>query len=137
MSGRVEACSGMHFLRHGSCAMSAPLTRMHCVFSFLQDGKVKNTPWGSSFKAPPSILHGAPSRLPPLPKREHMATSQWRSCMPHMLLTSVGIKYYMNISAAPICVAWLRAGYSAPVTGATAQERLDMRAAMKSDKFCK
>jgi hypothetical protein len=24
-----------------------------------QEGKVKNTPWGSSFKAPPEILHGA------------------------------------------------------------------------------
>ena len=24
----------------------------------LQEGKVKNTPWGSSFSAPPEILHG-------------------------------------------------------------------------------
>lgn len=23
-------------------------------------GKVKNTPWGSSFRAPPQVLHGAP-----------------------------------------------------------------------------
>lgn len=25
----------------------------------VQDGKVKNTPWGSSFKKAPEILHGA------------------------------------------------------------------------------
>jgi hypothetical protein len=24
------------------------------------DGKIKNTPWGSSYRAPPEILHGAP-----------------------------------------------------------------------------
>ena len=28
-------------------------------------------------------------------------------------------------------------GYSAPVSGATAQERLDMRCATKADKFCR
>ncbi|EIE24026.1 hypothetical protein COCSUDRAFT_53195 [Coccomyxa subellipsoidea C-169] len=50
-----------------------------------KEGKVKNTPWGSSFKPPPEILHG----------------------------------------------------YSAPVTGKTAQERLDLRCAVKTDKFCK
>ena len=27
----------------------------------LQDGKVKNTPWGSSFKKAPDILHGMQS----------------------------------------------------------------------------
>ena len=26
-----------------------------------QAGKVKNTPWGSTFRAPPEILHGAPA----------------------------------------------------------------------------
>ncbi|CAK0751098.1 hypothetical protein CVIRNUC_002042 [Coccomyxa viridis] len=50
-----------------------------------QDGKVKNTPWGSSFKKAPEILHG----------------------------------------------------YSAPVTGKNAEERLDLRCAIKTDKFCK
>ncbi|BDA46307.1 hypothetical protein COCOBI_08-3990 [Coccomyxa sp. Obi] len=50
-----------------------------------KEGKVKNTPWGSSFKAAPEILHG----------------------------------------------------YSAPVTGKTAEERLDLRCAVKTDKFCK
>ncbi|KAK2075819.1 hypothetical protein QBZ16_001560 [Prototheca wickerhamii] len=48
-------------------------------------GKVKNTPWGSSFRAPPQVLHG----------------------------------------------------YDRKVKGKTAEERLDMRAAMKADKFCK
>ncbi|CAL5227745.1 g10761 [Coccomyxa viridis] len=50
-----------------------------------QDGKVKNTPWGSSFKKAPDILHG----------------------------------------------------YSAPITGKNAEERLDLRCAIKTDKFCK
>ncbi|CAL8462444.1 g1977 [Coccomyxa elongata] len=50
-----------------------------------KEGKVKNTPWGSSFKAAPEILHG----------------------------------------------------YDAPVTGKTAEERLDLRCAVKTDKFCK
>jgi hypothetical protein len=27
-----------------------------------QEGKVKNTPWGSSFRAPPEILHGMSAR---------------------------------------------------------------------------
>jgi hypothetical protein len=31
----------------------------------------------------------------------------------------------------------LPAGYSKKVKGKTAEERLDMRAAMKTDKFCK
>eukprot|EP00884_Botryococcus_braunii_P019765 jgi/Botrbrau1/6472/Bobra.0034s0046.1 len=50
-----------------------------------KEGKVKNTPWGSSYRAPPKILHG----------------------------------------------------YSAPVTGKTAEERLDLRCAVRGDKFCK
>ncbi|KAK9830578.1 hypothetical protein WJX81_000428 [Elliptochloris bilobata] len=50
-----------------------------------KEGKVKNTPWGSSFRAPPQILHG----------------------------------------------------YDKPVTGKSAQERLDIRCAVKTDKFCK
>lgn len=49
------------------------------------EGKVKNTPWGSSFRAPPEILHG----------------------------------------------------YAQKVTGKNAEERLDLRSARKSDKFCK
>ncbi|KAK9819828.1 hypothetical protein WJX72_002823 [[Myrmecia] bisecta] len=51
----------------------------------VKTGKVKTTPWGSSSRAPPPILHG----------------------------------------------------YSAPVTGKTAQERLDLRCASRTDKFCK
>lgn len=31
----------------------------------------------------------------------------------------------------------LAAGYSAPVTGKNAEERLDLRCAIKTDKFCK
>lgn len=27
-------------------------------FVLAQEGKVKNTPWGSSYRAPPKILHG-------------------------------------------------------------------------------
>lgn len=50
-----------------------------------KSGKVKNTPWGSSFRAPQEVLHG----------------------------------------------------YSAPVKGANAEERLDLRCAIKTDKFCK
>lgn len=50
-----------------------------------KEGKVKNTPWGSSYRDAPEILHG----------------------------------------------------YTVKVTGKTAEERLDMRAARKSDKFCK
>lgn len=46
---------------------------------------IKNTPWGSSYRAAPEILHG----------------------------------------------------YTKKVTGSTAEERLDMRAATKSDKFAK
>lgn len=37
----------------------------HCAVSFaaaLQEGKVKNTPWGSSFRAAPEILHGERER---------------------------------------------------------------------------
>lgn len=51
----------------------------------IKSGQVKNTPWGSSYRAAPEILHG----------------------------------------------------YSKKVTGKTAEERLDMRAATKSDKFAK
>ncbi|GAB4817558.1 hypothetical protein N2152v2_004604 [Parachlorella kessleri] len=50
-----------------------------------KEGKVKNTPWGSSFRAPPEILHG----------------------------------------------------YAKKVKGKTAEERLDLRCAVKTDKFCK
>ena len=33
----------------------------------LQEGKVKNTPWGSSYRAPQAVLHGAPCMpLPPI-----------------------------------------------------------------------
>ena len=31
----------------------------------------------------------------------------------------------------------LVAGYSAPITGNNAEERLDLRCAIKTDKFCK
>ncbi|KAL6767417.1 hypothetical protein ACKKBF_B35150 [Auxenochlorella protothecoides x Auxenochlorella symbiontica] len=48
-------------------------------------GKVKNTPWGSSYRAAPEILHG----------------------------------------------------YDRKISGHTAEERLDMRVAIKTDKFCK
>ncbi|GAX79401.1 hypothetical protein CEUSTIGMA_g6842.t1 [Chlamydomonas eustigma] len=51
----------------------------------IKHGQVKNTPWGSSYRAAPEILHG----------------------------------------------------YTKKVTGKTAEERLDMRAATKSDKFAK
>jgi len=47
--------------------------------------QVRSTAWGSTFRAPPTILHG----------------------------------------------------YSHAVTGKTAQERLDLRAASKADKYCK
>mmetsp|Transcript_17857 Transcript_17857/g.53546 ORF Transcript_17857/g.53546 Transcript_17857/m.53546 type:complete len:132 (-) Transcript_17857:130-525(-) len=48
-------------------------------------GRIKSTPWGTSYRAAPEILHG----------------------------------------------------YKAKVTGKTAEERLDMRAAQKSDKFAR
>ncbi len=51
----------------------------------LQEGKSKSTPWGSGYRAPPTVLHG----------------------------------------------------YSSKVTGKNAEERLDLRCAAKSDKFCK
>ncbi len=51
----------------------------------LQEAKSKSTPWGSGYRAPPTVLHG----------------------------------------------------YSSKVTGKNAEERLDLRCAAKSDKFCK
>lgn len=51
----------------------------------LKEGKTRTTPWGSTFRAPPEILHG----------------------------------------------------YTTKVTGKNPQERLDLRCASKSDKFCK
>jgi hypothetical protein len=51
----------------------------------IEAGSNKSTPWGSSYRAAPAILHG----------------------------------------------------YTAKVTGKTAEERLDMRAATKTDRFCK
>lgn len=51
----------------------------------MKQGKARSTAWGSTYRAPPPVLHG----------------------------------------------------YSAPVKGATASERLDMRASGKADKFCK
>ena len=50
-----------------------------------RQGKTKNTPWGSTFRAPPEILHGYDKKIKPK----------------------------------------------------TASERLDVRAAMKSDKFAR
>lgn len=51
----------------------------------VKEGKTRSNPWGSSYRAPPTILHG----------------------------------------------------YSKPVTGKTAGERLDLRAAAKADRYCK
>lgn len=75
-------------------------------------GKVKNTPWGSSFRAPPQVLHGALCR--------------WKGA------SDVGELLH---EVCGLIVATLGPpGYDRKVKGKTAEERLDMRAAMKADK---
>jgi hypothetical protein len=87
---------------------------------------VKNTPWGSSYKPAPEILHGEIVKLLSI------------ACTPSSHPPSQGGAVHASkcsTGAQHSCVA--RAGYTMKVTGRTAEERLDMRAAQKSDKFCK
>ena len=75
---------------------------------------MKNTPWGSSFRAPQQILHG---KLPV--KQAHASLSYTTQAI------LIGL------------VAPTSAGYDKAITGKTAHERLDIRCAVKTDKFCK
>lgn len=81
-----------------------------------RQGKAKSTPWGSSFAPPPEVLHGE--------WWEHSASSSTRLCGAY--------RSRLPCDAFQIvCV-----GYNKKVTGKTAEERLDMRSAIKSDKVC-
>ncbi len=75
-------------------------------------GQVKNTPWGSSYAKTPKILHGKQIVITP-PFYHASCTS------PH---------------ATPAAV---HAGYDREVKGVTPEERLDIRVAQRSDKFCR
>lgn len=113
-----------------------------------KEGKAKATPWGSGYGRAPEILHGAP-----VPRGEggpqHLQT---RGPMPCIAASSAcsspvfsrraaftwadeRVQGYASPAFFP--TACLPAGYSKKVKGKTAEERLDMRAAIKADKFCK
>ena len=90
---------------------------------------MKNTPWGSSFKPPPEVLHGGSPHQAVQCGLQLGATCRvpvrWalaHACRPRLDLALTGGQ---------------SAGYDRKVNGDTAEERLDLRCAMKTDKFCK
>ena len=89
-----------------------------------QEGKVKNTPWGSSFRAPQQILHGK------LPVEQAHAN-------PFVLNTGSQTLLYSTQASLSGLLVPTSAGYDKAITGKTAHERLDIRCAVKTDKFCK
>lgn len=82
-----------------------------------REGKTKNTPWGSSFKQ----VRGQKALL--CKKRP--------TCQARGNITQ--LECPILLEQAPEILH----GYTKKVKGKTAEERLDMRAAMKSDKFCR
>ena len=81
-------------------------------------GQVKNTPWGSSYAKTPKILHGK------------SCSRSW-SYGPALFLVVPGLR----LSAIKKCL--LAVGYDREVKGNTAEERLDIRCAQRSDKFAR
>lgn len=80
-----------------------------------REGKSKATPWGSGYSKAPEILHGGGTAL---------------------LLFPGGVHDHIQCGAASSClspgiIGLHAAGYTKKVKGKTAEERLDMRAAMK------
>ena len=80
-------------------------------------GQVKNTPWGSSYAKTPKILHGERTAVC---QQLHLAYRH-RTARPSLHVSSVAG----------------HAGYDREVKGVTAEERLDIRVAQRSDKFCR
>ena len=75
-AARLLPVTAAKLCRFGSRKSSAvkSLQRRVCP---TQEGKVKNTPWGSSFRAPQQILHGK------LPVKQALASSflQYAGCL--------------------------------------------------------
>lgn len=88
----------------------------------MQTGKVRTTAWGATYRKPMEIPHGGPGGQQPGADVPVGARVLWRH----------------SGSATTACQRVLRgAGYTQKVTGKTAEERLDLRATTKADKFCK
>ena len=89
----------------------------------LQKPKVKSTPWGSTYRAAPEILHGYSSKVGVL-------AQDGGAGRPSTALV-VHTEKKPRPHTSPRRCRLLQ------VTGKSASERLDMRAATKSDKFAK
>ncbi len=83
----------------------------------MQEGRARSNPWGATYRAAPEILHGACA-----PDVRAATRGQWAG--------SAGRSPKLFPCAAS-------AGYTKKVKGDTAEERLDMRAATKADRYCK
>lgn len=119
------------------------------VQRLVQTGKSKTTPWGSGYRPAPPLLHGMSCSA--CTGCEYHVSTCW--CM--AILSGTSTSYFQSniCEMGKIKVpAWfisqtlfvdvfiiycLSAGYKRIVTGENASERLDMRAAVKADKFCK
>lgn len=119
-----------------------------------KEGKAKTTPWGSGFAKAPEILHGVQNLCFDMQHRPDFG-----SAYPDILTSEAGSlkawefawSYGQRMVSAqvlfvPECVfcicvnlrhAVVHAGYNRKVLGKTPEERLDLRCARKTDKFCK
>lgn len=130
--------------------------QLRCLPVHAQEGKSKSTPWGCGYRAPPAILHGYTSKVTGKTGERATRATELLSAKAYTTYTHPQRLHYCLGTASgppaafPSCAVpcpprrlrgsqtFLPACCCMPLFRPhSAEERLDLRSAAKSDKFCK